>query len=55
MREPTSRRAIFWAVVALSSLVLVALMGAILYSFFNEEVVAGSDAVAYLTVFALVF
>jgi membrane-associated protein len=55
MREPTSRRAIFWAVVALSSLVLVALMGAILYSFFNEEVVTGSDAVAYLTVFALVF
>jgi len=55
MREPTSRRAIFWGVVALSSLVLVALVGAFLYSFFNEEVVNGSDAVAYLTVFALVF
>jgi membrane-associated protein len=49
------RRATFWGVVALSSLILVALVGAILYSFFNEEVVNGSDAVAYLTVFALVF
>jgi membrane-associated protein len=50
-----SRRAIFWTVVSLSALVLVALTGAILYSFFNEEVMAGSEAVAYLTIFALVF
>jgi membrane-associated protein len=55
MREPTSRGAIFWGVVALSSLVLVALVGTFLYSFFNDEVVSGSDAVSYLTVFALVF
>jgi membrane-associated protein len=55
MREPTRRRAIFWAVVGLSSLVLVALVGAFLYSFFNEELVNDSDAVTYLTVFALVF
>jgi membrane-associated protein len=55
MREPMRRRAIFWAVVGLSSLVLVALVGAFLYSFFNEELVNGSDAVTYLTIFALVF
>ena len=55
MSERTSRRAIFWAVVGLSSLVLVALVGAFLYSFFNEELVSGSDAVTYLTIFALVF
>jgi membrane-associated protein len=50
-----SRRAIFWTVVALSTVVLVALVGAILYSLFNEEVVNGSAALTYLTVFALVF
>ena len=50
-----SRRAIFWTVVGFSALILVAVTGAILYSFFNEELVSGSDAVAYLTVFGLVF
>jgi membrane-associated protein len=50
-----SRRAIFWTVVALSALVLVALAGAILYSLFNEELVNSSGALTYLTVFALVF
>ena len=50
-----SRRAIFWTVIALSALVLVALGGAILYSLFNEEVASSSEPLAYLTVFALVF
>jgi membrane-associated protein len=50
-----SRRAIFWTVVALSALVLVAVGGAILYSLFNEEVTSSSEPFAYLTVFALVF
>jgi membrane-associated protein len=51
-----SRRAIFWAVTALCAAVVFAVAGAILYSLFNEEVVAASDGfLAYLTVFALVF
>jgi membrane-associated protein len=50
------RRTIFWVVVSLCAVVLVAVMGAILYSLFNEEAVESSnDAVAYLTIFALVF
>jgi membrane protein DedA with SNARE-associated domain len=50
------RRAIFWIVVALSAVIILAVVGAILYSFFSEEVVKSSEgALAYLTVFALVF
>jgi membrane protein DedA with SNARE-associated domain len=42
--------------VALSGAIVLAVTGAILYSFFNEEVVTSSEgALAYLTVFALVF
>ena len=51
-----SRRAIFWIVVALSAVIVLAVSAAILYSFFNDEVVTSSeDSLAYLTVFALVF
>lgn len=51
-----SRRAIFWIVVVLSGAIILAVTGAILYSFFNEEVVKSSESsLAYLTVFALVF
>jgi len=50
------RQTIFWFVVSLSAVVLVAVSGAILYSFFNEEAVESSNAaLAYLTIFALVF
>jgi len=50
------KRRTIWIVVSLSALVLVAVIGAILYSLFDEEAVATSDpALAYLTVFALVF
>jgi membrane-associated protein len=49
-------RAIFWIVVSLSAMVIVALTGAILYSLFNEEAVESSNAaLAYLSIFALVF
>jgi membrane-associated protein len=51
-----SRRAVFWIVVGLSGVIVLAVTGAILYSFFNEELVASSyGSLAYLTVFALVF
>jgi membrane-associated protein len=51
-----NRRAIFWVTTALCGMVVVAVAGAILYSFFNEEVVNASEgSLAYLTVFALVF
>jgi uncharacterized membrane protein YdjX (TVP38/TMEM64 family) len=50
------RRAIFWIVVALSAVTILAVVGAILYSFFDEDVVNSSEgSLAYLTVFALVF
>jgi membrane protein DedA with SNARE-associated domain len=50
------RRTIFWIVVGLSAAIVLVVTAAILYSFFNEEVVATSeDFLAYLTVFALVF
>ena len=51
-----SRRAIFWIVVTLSAVIILAVTGAILYSFFDEELVNSSEGtLAYLTVFALVF
>ena len=51
-----SRRAIFWIVVTLSATIVLAVTGAILYSFFSEDVVTSSEgSVAYLVVFALVF
>ena len=51
-----SRRAIFWIVVTLSAAIVLAVTGAILYSFFSEDVVTSSEgSVAYLVVFALVF
>jgi membrane protein DedA with SNARE-associated domain len=50
------RRTVFWIVVSLSAVIVLAVTGAILYSFFNEERVESSNAaLAYLTVFALVF
>lgn len=51
-----SRKLAFWITAGLSALVLVAVVGAFLYSFFNEEAVSSPDgALAYLTIFALVF
>ena len=51
-----SRRAIFWIVVTLSAAIVVVVTGAIVYSFFSEDVVTSSEgSVAYLVVFALVF
>jgi membrane-associated protein len=51
-----SRRATFWVVAGLCAVVVLAVVGAIVYSFFNEDVLDASEGlVAYLTVFALVF
>jgi membrane-associated protein len=51
------RRTIFWIVVAVSGVIILAVTGAILYVFFNEEAAADSSegALAYVTIFALVF
>lgn len=38
-----SRRAIFWIVVTLSAVIVLAGTGAILYSFFNEKLVKSSE------------
>lgn len=51
-----SRRTIFWIIAGLCAVIILAVVGAILYSFFNEDVVGASEGfLAYLTVFALVF
>lgn len=50
------RRLVFWIVAGLSGLIVLTVGGAVLYSFLNDEVVAGPDgALAYLSIFALVF
>jgi len=50
------RRLTFWVIAGLSALILLTVGGAILYSFFNDEVVADPDGgLAYLSIFALVF
>lgn len=51
-----NRRAIFWTTTVLSGVIVFAVAGAILYSFFNDDVVnASQGSLAYLTVFVLVF
>jgi membrane-associated protein len=51
-----NRRAVFWVVTGLSGLIVLTVGGAVLYSFFNDEVVADPDGgLAYLSTFALVF
>ena len=51
-----SRKLTFWVIAGVSALIPLAVAGAILYSFFNEEVVSGRDgSLAYLSIFALVF
>jgi membrane protein DedA with SNARE-associated domain len=51
-----SRKAVFWIVVAISGVVILAVTGAILYFLFNEEASDTSEgALAYVTIFALVF
>jgi membrane-associated protein len=55
-RRAVNRRAIFWIVVGTSAVIVVAVVGVILYSFFNEDAVGTSGGLAaYLTIFALVF
>lgn len=59
-REPKARlykRLLrLWIVAGLCAVIILAVVGAILYSFFNEDVVEASEGfLAYLTVFALVF
>jgi membrane-associated protein len=50
------RKAIFWIVVVASGVIILAVTGAILYFFFNEEAADTSEgALAYVTIFALVF
>ena len=52
------RRTIFWTVVALAGAIVLAVVGALVFSFVNaEELVedAGGGLAAYLTVFGLVF
>ena len=52
----TGRRATFWLVAGLCAVIVLAVVGAIVYSFFNDEVVEASEGfAAYLMVFALVF
>ena len=51
-----SRKLTFWVIAGVSALIPLAVAGAILYAFFNEEVVSGPDgSLAYLSIFALVF
>jgi membrane-associated protein len=56
-----SRRAIFWIVVTLAGLVLLAVVGAIVFSLLDEEGALGliadleDEVAAYLAVFGLVF
>ena len=53
-----SRRVVFWTVVALAGAIVLAVAGAIIFSFVNgNELVedAGSGFAAYATIFALVF
>jgi membrane-associated protein len=55
-RRAVNRRATFWIVVGASTVIVVAVVGVILYSFFNEDAVGTSSGLAaYLTIFALVF
>ncbi|HET6171766.1 MAG TPA: hypothetical protein VFD90_04125 [Gaiellales bacterium] len=55
-RRAVNRRATFCIVVGACAVIVVAVVGVILYSFFNEDVVGISTGlVAYLTIFALVF
>ena len=49
-------RTTFWVVAGLCAVILLAVVGAIVYAFFNDDVVEASEGLtAYLTVFALVF
>ena len=53
-----SRRAVFWTVVALAGVLLLAVVGALVYSYANaEELIedTGGGLAAYLTIFGLVF
>jgi len=50
------RKAVFWIVVAVSGVIILAVTGAIIYVFFNEAPADTSEgALAYATIFALVF
>jgi membrane-associated protein len=53
-----NRRTIFWTVVALAGAIMLAVIGAIVFSFVNTEELledAGGGAIAYLAIFGLVF
>src|SRR4051812_46716625 len=54
--QDVSRRATFWIVVGACAVILVAVVGVILYSFLNVDLVGTSTGlVGYLIIFALVF
>ena len=51
-----TRRAAFWVITGVCAVIILAIVGVILYSYFNDDVVGASDGfTAYLTIFALVF